>query len=88
MPTLSMFYGIVITMYSERTGQHHVPHFRAEYQGEEAAISMDGDVLEGSLPKSKMKLVLAWADIHRDDLIANWGLLAAGREFFRIDPLR
>ncbi|MDR3239225.1 MAG: DUF4160 domain-containing protein [Clostridiales bacterium] len=88
MPTLSVFFGIIITMYREVGGRHNIPHFHAQYQDEEAAVSLDGDILEGALPKSKLKLVLAWAEIHKDDLEANWKLLSDGREFFRIDPLR
>ena len=88
MPALSVFYGVIITMYREIGGKHNVPHFHAEYQGEEVAISFDGEILEGSLPKKKLKLIIAWAEIHREDLEANWKLLSDGREFFRIDPLR
>ncbi len=88
MPALSLFYGIVITMYREMGGKHHVPHFHAEYQGQEAAITFNGEVLEGSLPNKKLKLVIAWAEIHMEDLEANWKLLCEGREYFRIDPLR
>jgi len=65
-----------------------MPHFHAEYQGEEVAISFDGDVLEGSIPKKKLKLVIAWAEIHREDLEADWKLLSEGRGFFKIEPLR
>ena len=61
MPTLSVFYGIIITMYREIGGKHSVPHFHAEYQGQEAAISFDGEVLDGSIPKKKLKLAIAWA---------------------------
>ena len=88
MPTLSVFYGIIITMYREVGGRHNVPHFHAEYQGEEAAVTFDGEILEGSLPKKKMHLVTAWAHIHQEDLHANWKLLTEGREVFKIDPLR
>ena len=88
MPTLSVFYGIVITMYREIGERHSVPHFHAQYQGEEAAVTFDGEILEGSLPKKKMHLVIAWAVIHQEDLLANWKLLAEGREVFKIDPLR
>ena len=88
MPTLSMFYGIIITMYREVGGRHHIPHFHAEYQGQEAAISFEGEVLEGTIPQKKLKLVIAWAEIHKEDLEANWKLLSEGREYFKIDPLR
>ena len=49
---------------------------------------VDGTVLEGKLPKSQMKLVDAWMEIHKDDLAANWTLLSNGEQFFRIDPLK
>ncbi|MCL2107993.1 MAG: DUF4160 domain-containing protein [Oscillospiraceae bacterium] len=88
MPTLSVFYGIIISMYREVGGKHHIPHFHAEYQGQEVAVTFDGEVLEGSIPKKKLKLITAWAEIHKEDLEANWKLLSEGRKYFRIDPLR
>jgi len=48
----------------------------------------DGSVLGGSLPPSKMKLVQAWIEIHKEDLIADWTLAVAGEPVFKIDPLR
>lgn len=88
MPTLSIFYGIIIRMYRELGGKHNVPHIHAEYSGEEVVVSLDGDILEGSIPKNKQKLVDAWIEIHREDLHANWTLLSEGQQFFRIDPLK
>ena len=88
MPALSMFFGIIIYMYRELGGRHKLPHIHAEYQGEEVVITFDGDVLEGSIPNKKLKLVLAWVEIHKEELEANWKLLSDGREIFKIDPLR
>lgn len=88
MPTISIFYGIIIRMYRELGGKHNVPHIHAEYSGEEVVVSLDGDILEGSIPKNKQKLVDAWIEIHREDLLANWKLLSEGQQFFRIDPLK
>ena len=88
MPTLSIFFGIIIYMYNEAGSQHNTPHIHAVYQGDEAVISLDGTVLEGSLPNKKMKLVLAWIEIHSDDLAANWKLLSDGQPAFRIPPLQ
>jgi hypothetical protein len=45
-------------------------------------------VLEGSLPRGKLKLVLAWVEIHGDDLMADWELAVSGQQPFRIEPLR
>ncbi len=38
MPVLSMFYGIIVRMYMEKSGRHNVPHIHAEYSGEEVAL--------------------------------------------------
>lgn len=89
MPTISMFYGILILMYFYDNKKHARPHFHAEYGDDVAAIAIDdGEVLSGSLPPSKMKLVQAWIEIHREDLMADWKLAVAGEPVFKIDPLR
>ena len=48
----------------------------------------EGAVLEGRLPPGKMKLALAWVEIHQDELIADWELAVDGQQPFRIEPLR
>ncbi|MCL2165420.1 MAG: DUF4160 domain-containing protein [Oscillospiraceae bacterium] len=88
MPILSLFYGIIIRMYMEGSSRHNKPHIHAEYSGEEIIVALDGDVLEGSIPRRKMKLLEAWMEIHNEDLEANWKLLSVGEQFFRIDPLK
>ena len=64
------------------------PHIHAEYSGDEVVVALDGEVLEGEIPKAKMKLLDAWMVIHHDDLAANWELLSKGEQYFRIDPLK
>ena len=88
MPVLSMFFGIIVRMYRELGGKHNLPHVHAEFSGDEVVVALDGTVLEGSIPRNKMKLLLAWMEIHHDELVANWTLLSNGEQFFRIDPLR
>ncbi len=89
MPVISMFYGIIISMYFLDNRQHKRPHIHAKYQGQEAVIAIpEGEVLEGSLPPSKMKLVSAWVEIHRDELMADWDLAVNGQHPYKIDPLR
>ena len=87
MPVLSTFFGIIVRMYREVGGKHNVPHIHAEYSGDEVVVALDGTVLEGEIPKNRMKLLEAWMVIHREDLEANWKLLTNGEQFFRIDPL-
>ncbi len=89
MPTISMFYGILILMYHYDNKKHSCPHIHAEYGEYTASIAIeDGAVLGGDLPRAKMKLVQAWIEIHREDLMANWKLAVAGEPVFRIEPLR
>ncbi|MGI6030561.1 MAG: DUF4160 domain-containing protein [Eubacteriales bacterium] len=59
MPVLSTFFGIIIRMYSEVNSKHNFPHIHAEYSGEEAVVTLDGETLEGSFPKAKMKHLVA-----------------------------
>ena len=88
MPTISMFYGILIRMFFMDTDKHHLPHIHAEYQGETAVYSIaDGKLLAGSLPTKKEKLVVAWIEIHHDDLAADWELAVNGKTPFKIRGL-
>ena len=88
MPVLSLFYGLIVRMYKEVSGKHNKPHIHVEYAENQVVISLDGEILEGSIPNNKMKLVQAWMEIHREDLEANWKLLSKGEQFFKIEPLK
>jgi len=89
MPTISMFYGILIQMYFYDDKRHSSPHIHAEYGEHHVSIAIkDGNVLAGSLPSAKMKLVQAWIEIHKEDLMADWKLAVSGEPVFKIDPLR
>ena len=84
-----MFYGILILMYFYDDKKHSCPHIHAEYGEHQASIAIDdGSVLAGSLPQAKMKLVQAWIEIHRENLLADWKLAVAGEPIFKIDPLK
>jgi len=48
----------------------------------------DGEVLAGRLPSGKARLVQAWIEIHREELLADWQLAVNGEEMFKIEPLR
>lgn len=89
MPTISMFYGIVIYMYLMDNRQHHLPHIHTRYQGMKASISLvDGEILDGDLPRAKLRLVQAWIEIHRESLMADWELAIAGELPYKIPPLQ
>jgi hypothetical protein len=72
MPTISMFYGILIRMFFYDTDKHGVPHVHAEFQGDVGVYSIpDGELLAGKLPPKKHKLVVAWIVIHEDEFLAD-----------------
>lgn len=88
MPTISMFYGILIRMFFRDTEKHHAPHIHADYQGKVAVYSiLDGTLLAGELPPNKHKLVVAWIEIHQEDLRADWDLAVNGKKPFSIKGL-
>lgn len=88
MPTISIFYGIVIRMFFKDVERHKMPHIHAEYQGEVGIFSIpDGNLLAGALPQNKQKLVVAWIEIHQEDLMANWNLAVNGQQVLPIKGL-
>ena len=88
MPELCRFFGIIIRMYSEIGGAHHVPHFHAYYQDEVAIFSLDPIALmAGQLPTRQQRLVEAWAELHQTELLEDWQRLQDGRKPFAIKPL-
>ena len=89
MAIISMFYGIIVSMYYFDNKQHKIPHIHVKYQGEEAVFSIpDGKILNGKMKTKKRKLVEAWILIHEDELMADWELAINGEEIFKIDPLK
>ena len=89
MAILSMFYGIVVRMFFFDDDQHHLAHIHVEYSGSKAVLEIpNGELLAGELPSNKMRLVQAWIEIHRDELMADWHLAVNGEEIFRIEPLK
>ncbi len=89
MPTISMFYGILVLMFFKDNRRHHLPHIHIRYQDNNASVSIeDGNILEGTLPNKQLKMVQAWIEIHREELMVDWELAVNGEEPFRIAPLQ
>ena len=89
MPTISMFYGILVLMYFRDNQRHSLPHIHVRYQDDEAVIAIqNGAVLEGEIPPRQLRMVQVWMDIHHEDLMLDWDLAVSGEPPFRIAPLR
>ncbi|QSR84550.1 DUF4160 domain-containing protein [Methylacidimicrobium sp. B4] len=85
MPTVSVFYGILIQMFFE---DHAPPHFHARYAEHRAQINIATlEIMSGSLPRTAMSLVRQWGEGHRDELMENWQLCVQMRPPKKITPL-
>lgn len=88
MPTISMFYGIVVRMYYA-PGEHGPPHCHVYYSEFKATVDIRScEIIKGNLPRRQQRLALAWAELHQEELMANWDLVMSGEEPFRIPPLQ
>jgi len=69
--------------------EHNPPHFHAYYGEHVAVVDIDTcELKEGYLPKKQLKLVLAWAELKQEELVANWALAVNSELPFRIEPLK
>jgi hypothetical protein len=70
MPRIAEFEGVVVYIYFD---EHVPPHFHAIYGDHEAVIAIDTCALvEGSLPRAKLKRAIAWARENQALLQAKW----------------
>ena len=85
MPIISRFFGIIIRMFFN---EHAPPHFHAEYAEHRAMINIRTlELMEGKLPRRALELVLDWAELHQDELLADWDLCQQHQQPAAIDPL-
>lgn len=85
MPVVSTFFGIVVRMFYR---EHGIAHFHAEYQGQQATFTFDGEVLAGAITsRSAVRLIREWTLANRAALEANWQRARMGELLLRIAPL-
>lgn len=88
MPTISMFFGIIIRMYYAPK-EHNPPHIHAYYQNFSITVDIQScELLSGEIPAKQMRLISAWIEIHKDELLADWTLCQNGQKPYSIDPLK
>jgi hypothetical protein len=85
VPEISRFFGIVIKMFFD---DHNPPHFHAEYADSVALIGIRTlAVFSGRLPPRAMGLVIEWATLHQQELLADWERAQAQQDLRPIAPL-
>ena len=83
-----MFYGIIVRMYCSPS-EHNPPHIHAYYQDAKAVVDLNScEITEGDFPRKQAKMLLAWTEIHHEELMADWNLASKGELPFKIEPLR
>jgi uncharacterized protein DUF4160 len=86
VPTISRFFGITVAMYFD---DHGPPHFHARHAEGGAKVRIDTlEAIESTLGRRQLRLVLAWAELHQDELDENWRRARAGETLRPIEPLR
>ena len=86
MPLVSEFLGIKIYMY---WNEHVPPHFHAEYGDNSILVDIKNTVvLKGAFPNKQLKLVLAWCELHKEELLKNWESSKIHGTIERIEPLQ
>ena len=89
MPIISMFYGIIVQLFFFDNEKHHKPHIHIRYSEFKASIDIEtAEILDGEIPQRQLRLVQAWIEIHRDELLADWALAVEGNTPFKIEPLK
>jgi hypothetical protein len=89
VPEISRFFGIIIRMFMEAGAQHHHAALPRYYQEHVGVFSIDPvELIAGDLPRTQRRLVEAWAELHREELDADWERLQAGRPALPIAPLQ
>jgi Domain of unknown function (DUF4160) len=84
MPRISQFYGITILMFF---GDHDPPHFHARYAGHTAKYRLDGELLDGLLPRRANRLVREWAYLRSQELLVCWDRVLRHEDPGSIQPL-
>jgi hypothetical protein len=89
MAEISRFFGIIIHMFPERGSPHHRPHLHAKYQEFRAVLALDNiEVLAGQFPPRQQRLLLGWAELHQEELLAAWQIAISGMSPPSVEPLK
>ena len=89
MPSISMFYGIIVYMLFKDNKRHNLPHIHVKYSEYKAVFDIKNcKLLDGKLPPKETKMVETWILLRQPELLANWELALEGEALYKIEPLR
>jgi hypothetical protein len=88
MPEIARFHGIIIRMFFE-SGRHQLPHFHAAFSGHVASYSIEPPaLLAGAMPRRQQNLIMAWIELHQEELVQDWQLVSQNLPPNKIEGLR
>ena len=70
--------------------EHNPPHIHAEYKKGQykSCFNLGGEMIVGYIPNREKKLVQAWIEIHKDEIMDNWTRIEKGEQLCKITPLQ
>lgn len=87
MPELSNFAGIYVYLRFGDTVQHYKPHVHVQYGDYAAVVSLDGELLAGSIPKKQFKILVGWLALREEEVYRAWNRAVRCEHFEKVRPL-
>ena len=85
MGVLCRIGSMIVNMRYFDTKQHHKPHVHVVYNGMEAVVAVDGELLAGGLPPRQMRILDGWLAKREERVYAAWNLAVQGKRFEKIE---
>ncbi|MGA2654613.1 MAG: DUF4160 domain-containing protein [Gammaproteobacteria bacterium] len=86
MPTISMFYGIIVSMFY---ADHAPPHIHVQYAEFKGIIDIEKlAIIKGNLPRRALELTIDWTELHQSELLTDWYLCQKNQAPNKIEPLK
>lgn len=83
MPEISRFMGMVIQMYYD---DHDISHLHVRMGDMRCKLDLDGNLLHGNLPLSKLHILRRWIRLHNKELSENWNRIKNGQQLKSMEP--
>ncbi|WKY47062.1 DUF4160 domain-containing protein [Eubacteriaceae bacterium ES3] len=88
VPELCNFAGIFVYLRFNDVGQHYKPHVHIKYGDYKAVVSLDGELLAGSIPKKQFKILVGWLALREEEVYRAWNQAVKSEHFDKILPLK
>ncbi|WP_278278306.1 DUF4160 domain-containing protein [Acetobacterium wieringae] len=63
------------------------PKYSVKYGDHQAVVSLDGELLAGSIPKRQFKILVGWLALREEDVYRAWYKAVKSEHFDKVEPL-